>query len=313
MRADRDSWSSASRPPDFVRGIDEAPLVTVGIPAYDRPELLKQALANLAQQSPACPFETVICDDGGRPDTRRIVEESAVSPLRYFVNRPTLGPVANWNRCVQLARGRWVTVLHEDDLLYPWFLKTVVPHLSENIAGLAVKCVQGTEPPRLAEPARPSRSRLYAAVWFLKSSMTPFPGVVFRREAAASLGGFEESQQGLADYAFWYDLARLGRIETLDATAAFYRVNPGQWTERAWPDMLRRAHLLRLRIAREQLSSSPRLGRWIARFYTARMARAYARRFPEKPAILARAERFERIPLNWISSGWVWAMLRRLG
>ena len=74
--------------------------------------------------------------------------------------------------------------------------------------------------------------------------------------------------------------------------------------------MLRGSHLLRLRIAREQCRRLPRLGRWIVRFYTSRLARSYARRFPEKPAGLARAGRLALIPFGWVPSGWVWQCLR---
>lgn len=299
--------------PDFARGECTTPLITVGIPAYNRPRLLAEALSALAAQNDFRDYEVVVCDDGALPETRQVIEASAVPTLRYYVNRPALGPVHNWNRCVELAAGRWVTVLHEDDVLYPWFFPTVLPCLQPGIAAVAVRCVQGTTCPPLAAPERVSAGRAYAPVWFLKASMTPFPGVVFPRELGLRIGGFDPRQEGLADYTFWYELARAGRIETLRAPAAFYRVNDGQWTERAWPTMLRRAHLLRLRIAREQLGHKPRLGRWIARFYTARMARAYAKRFTERPAILARAQRFERIPFHNVPSGWVWALLKRLG
>jgi hypothetical protein len=50
--------------------------------------------------------------------------------------------------------------------------------------------------------------------------------------------------------------------------------------------MIRKTHLLRLRIAREQFPASPRLGRWLARFFTYRNALSYARRFAERPAPL---------------------------
>ncbi len=299
--------------PDFARGTTTRPLITIGIPCYNRPELLAEALASLAAQETCDDFEVVVCDDGALPETRRIVEKSAIANLRYFVNRPAFGPVRNWNRCIAVARGRWVTVLHEDDLLYPWFLRSVAPHLGDGFSAVAVRCVQGMTPPKLSAPATPARPRAYAPAWFLKASMTPFPGIVFPRELALRLGGFDPRQEGLADYAFWYELACHGRIETLRDAAAFYRVNPGQWTERAWPTMLRRAHLLRLRIAREQLGTRWQLGRWIARFYTARMARAYARRFAERPAVLTRAQRFERIPLSRVPSGWVWALLQWIG
>ena len=73
--------------------------------------------------------------------------------------------------------------------------------------------------------------------------------------------------------------------------------------------MLRKVHLLRLRIARDQIRS-PRLGRWLARFFTYRTALAYARRFPEKPAGLARALRFRKILFSRLPSGWVWRCLK---
>ena len=74
--------------------------------------------------------------------------------------------------------------------------------------------------------------------------------------------------------------------------------------------MLRQMHLLRLRIAREQLPGRPRLGRWLARFFTSRSARAFTRRFPEKPAGLARAFALGHIPLGSLPSGWVWQFLK---
>ena len=92
---------------------------------------------------------------------------------------------------------------------------------------------------------------------------------------------------------------------------AFYRVGAGQWTERAWAPMIRETHLLRLRIAREQFPASPRLGRWLARFFTYRNALSYARRFAERPAPLTRALQLGRIPFARLPSGWVWAAMKR--
>ena len=43
-----------------------------------------------------------------------------------------------------------------------------------------------------------------------------------------------------------------------------------------------------------------------------RMARAYERRFSSRPAVLARAGRFRKIPFARVSSGWIWQLLQRL-
>jgi GT2 family glycosyltransferase len=154
--------------------------------------------------------------------------------------------------------------------------------------------------------------RRYLPHYFLKSSMTPFPGVLIRREVALRLGGFDERWGPLADYEFWYRLACAGPVEVVRAVGAFYRIAPGQWTDGEWGRMLALAHLLRLRIAREQFARAPRRGRWFARFFTSRNGRSYAERFPERPASLGRALRLGRIPFGGVPSGWAWQALKLL-
>jgi len=313
------------------------PLVTFAIPAYSRPRLLAEALRSIAGQTAAVDFEVVICDDGCREETR-LAAGHFPGPCRYLPNRPALGAVANWNRCLREAAGRWVMVLHEDDALYPWYLASVLPRLRDGLAAVCTRTVQGATAPILPPPEfRSSRSGLhpevdhpdvalcgstgmaspskkdayfYPPAYFLKSSMTPFPGVLIRRDLALRLGGFDERQGPLADYEFWYRLSCAGPIEVVRSVGAFYRVAPGQWTERAWSRMLRQTHLLRLRIAREQFPGAPRLGRWMARFFTYRNAQSYARRFPERPESLRRTLRLGRIPFSSAPSGWVWAALK---
>jgi glycosyltransferase involved in cell wall biosynthesis len=287
-----------------------APLISFGIPAYNRPHLLAEALASIAAQTAAVDYEVVVCDDGQTEDNRRVVEQFPAARFSYHGNRPALGPVGNWNECLRRARGRWVMVLHEDDTLYPWYLATVLPRLRADLAAVCTKTVQGAAAPALSAPTGTPGVWSFPPRYFLKSSMTPFPGVLVRRELALHLGGFDERSGPLADYEFWYRLACAGRVEVVRTVGAFYRVGAGQWTERAWAPMIRKTHLLRLRIAREQFPASPRLGRWLARFFTYRNALSYARRFAGRPAPLTRALQLGRIPFARLPSGWVWAALR---
>jgi glycosyltransferase involved in cell wall biosynthesis len=287
------------------------PFVTFGIPAYNRPQLLAETLASIAAQTADVDYEVIVTDDGGLPETAAVVARFPAERFFYHRNPVQLGPVRNWNEGIRRARGQWVMILHEDDTLYPWYLATVLPYLREGFAAVCTRVAIGDTPPALATPPAGNRSsvRNYRPHYFVRSSMTPFPGVLFPRELAQRLGGFDERAGPLADYDFWYRLACAGRIEVVSEVAAFYRTAGDQWTARAWPMMLRQIHLLRLRIAREQLASRS-AGRWLARFFTYRSALAYERRFPEKPAVLARALKFKRIPGSFLPSGWVWAWLR---
>jgi glycosyltransferase involved in cell wall biosynthesis len=288
----------------------EAPLITFGIPAFQRPALLRETLASLFRQTGGYDFEAVVCDDGGLPATARVVAEFPADRFSLYLNQPALGGVGNWNRCLQHARGLWVMILHEDDMLYPWYLDTVVPRLRAGVSAVCTMVVQGATPPLLPPPAGRPAVRPYPPLYFLKSSFTPFPGVLFPRRLGLYLGGFDPRWGPLADYEFWYRLAAAGPAEVVRTAGAFYRVSEGQWTATQWPVMLRQMHLLRLRIAHQHLSAWPRLGRWLARFFTHRSARAYARRFSENPAGLARALALGRIPLAGLPSGWVWQLLK---
>jgi glycosyltransferase involved in cell wall biosynthesis len=289
------------------------PLITFGIPAYNRPALLAETLASIAAQTADVPYEVIVCDDGTLPETAATVARFPADKFFYHRNTPTLGPVRNWNEVIHRARGTWVMVLHEDDALYPWYLASVLPHLRPDLAAICTRTISGPTPPKVGRVIpNPPGLLPYPPRYFLKSSMTPFPGVLIRRDLAQQLGGFSEKAGPLADYEFWYRLACAGPIEVVREVAAFYRVADGQWTERAWPTMIRQTHLLRLRIAREQFPQSPRLGRWLARFFTYRNALSYAARFPQKPASLTRALRLGRIPFARLPSGWVWAALKLL-
>lgn len=290
------------------------PLITFGIPAYSRPHLLTETLASIAAQTAVVDYEVVVCDDGSLPETAATVARFPAERFFYHRNAPSLGPVRNWNECLRRARGQWVMILHEDDTLYPWYLATVLPRLHDSVSAVCTKVISGPTPPALPAPGSTSASAAlgYPPLYFLKSSMTPFPGVLFSRELALRLGGFSERAGPLADYEFWYRLACAGPVHVVRSIGAFYRVADGQWTASAWPVMLRQTHLLRLRIAREQLHHSPRLGRWLARFFTYRNALSYQRRFPEKPLSLLRTLRFQKIALSWLPSGWVWQALKLL-
>ncbi|HZP61055.1 MAG TPA: glycosyltransferase family A protein, partial [Opitutaceae bacterium] len=142
--------------------MSSTPLITFGIPAFRRPALLAETLASLAAQEGDWDFEVVVCDDAGLPETRRAVENFSARPISYHPNSPPLGAVANWNRCLELARGRWTMVLHEDDALYPWYLRLAAPHLREGIAAVCTQTVQGPAPPPLTPPARAPAARAYA-------------------------------------------------------------------------------------------------------------------------------------------------------
>lgn len=284
------------------------PKLSFAVPAYNRPDLLKETLNSIYQQEGLEDYEVIITDDLGLPETREVAASFPSSHFKYYANEKQLGGVENWNRALSLCRGEWVTVIHEDDLFYPWFYQFIKKRLRSNISALCVKSVVAEKPPRLIRDPN-IRVFRYKPGYFIKSAFTPFPGVVFKRELLTQIGYFNPQWESLADYEFWYRLALSGHIEIIKSRACFYRISDSQWTNQAWPTMLKKSHLLRLKIAREQFNSST-LSIWMSRFFTYRNAVSYAKRFDETPAVLKKCIQFKKIPFSSVPSGWAWQLLK---
>jgi glycosyltransferase involved in cell wall biosynthesis len=117
-----------------ARGADErARLVTIAIPTFRRPETLVEAVGSALSQRFGEPFEIIVADnDPASRDAERLLgalPQLADANFRYLVNRENVGMYGNHNICLLAARGEWVTILHDDDLLDPDFLSTMFKEL----------------------------------------------------------------------------------------------------------------------------------------------------------------------------------------
>ncbi|UEM24974.1 glycosyltransferase (plasmid) [Skermanella mucosa] len=101
-------------------------LISVCIPAYGK-RFLAETLESLMKQDYR-PFEIVIGDD--RPDA---VDEALLNAMRtdegitvrYIPNRPRLGQAGNVNMLFREARGAWIAIMHDDDLMMPGSLSAL--------------------------------------------------------------------------------------------------------------------------------------------------------------------------------------------
>jgi len=98
------------------------PLLSICIPSFNRPEQLVELLSSIDCRSD--PVEIVICEDCSprREQIRSAVQAFAArSPygVRYFENDGNLGYDGNLRRLVDLASGRFVMFMGDDDLFVP--------------------------------------------------------------------------------------------------------------------------------------------------------------------------------------------------
>src|SRR5688572_20776132 len=124
--------------------IEATPVLSVVVPTHGRTDLFLQTLESLARQT-FNDFEIVVTDDSPTWDDRRAIQEATAAYLartgragRYLFSQPRLGQARNTNQGLMAAEGRFVRILHSDDLLAPRALETEVGLLMDRRLNLEV-------------------------------------------------------------------------------------------------------------------------------------------------------------------------------
>lgn len=95
-----------------------APVVTIAIPTYRRPELLRQSLASALRQT-LHEIEVFVSDNGNDAETAAVVESFGDPRVTYAPLLENIGPSGNSTRCLTLGSAPYLTILQADDLLLP--------------------------------------------------------------------------------------------------------------------------------------------------------------------------------------------------
>ncbi|MBO1550551.1 glycosyltransferase family 2 protein [Yersinia pseudotuberculosis] len=94
-------------------------ILTIAIPTYKRFSLLKETLRSVFDLKFNIPIEVIIVDNDPENVDLAIKEmqEFLGYKFKYYKNESNYGAAGNWNRCLELAIGQFITLLHDDDLL----------------------------------------------------------------------------------------------------------------------------------------------------------------------------------------------------
>lgn len=110
-----------------VRG--SVPLLSVIIPTYNHGRFLKQAVSSVLEQGLE-DIEILVLDNASTDGTPEIMRAYADEPrVRYLRNLRNVGPSYNVLNGIQLARGRYLSMLMADDFYNPGYLSRLLPRL----------------------------------------------------------------------------------------------------------------------------------------------------------------------------------------
>ena len=96
---------------------DELPLVTIGIPTYNRSKYLKEALESALNQTYPN-IEIIVSDNASTDDTQEMMKQYISNPkVKYFRQKENIGIPGNWNTCLNMSNGKYFLLLNDDDIL----------------------------------------------------------------------------------------------------------------------------------------------------------------------------------------------------
>ena len=222
------------------------PLVSVAIPTYKRPQLLKETLNSVLNQENFTNYEIIIVDNDPQPhnETEGLVKNYNDRRIFYYKNSKNLGMVGNWNRAIELCRSRWITILHDDDALHPAFLSTMYEAACKYDPDL-LSCYCNFDENvwfpdiRLHKPYKINAINLSKC---LLTNISPFPGILFKKNIALEMGGFNDEYFPIADYVFWTNCCMRYKCCVLEVILAFYRVGATTTSSKVYIDLINRSY-----------------------------------------------------------------------
>lgn len=206
------------------------PKVSVCIPAYNGRAYLKDVVASVLQQS-LSDWEVVICDDASTDDTPDVCRSFQNERIRYLRFERNGGQAVNWNRCVDVAQGEYVVLLHQDDMLAATYLGRAAAVLDKHpevgLVHCSVQHIDANGDPivlqRLYETDRVEPGEALWRELVVRGCVVNPAGVMVRKAAYKAVGSFTTSVHWGIDWHMWIRIAIRFDVAYLTDTLAFYR------------------------------------------------------------------------------------------
>lgn len=105
------------------------PFWSVAIPVYHNRPTLEQCINSVLEQHPGPEAMEILVVDTGDDKSRRDLVERIGRGLVRYLQADNRGMIANWNRMLDMTRGAWVHLLHDDDQVKPGFYEALAAGL----------------------------------------------------------------------------------------------------------------------------------------------------------------------------------------
>jgi len=217
------------------------PFWSVMIPTYNAPaHYLEETLRSVLAQDPGPELMQIELVDDCSPNGAPIELVHRIAGDRVTIHREPKnnGLAGIWNRCIERARGEWVHILHQDDLVLPGFYSSLGRGAESDLKIGAAFVRHASINPEGHWIALSEIERGTAGVlddWHKRITLRQLiqcPAIAVRRAVYEDVGGYLPHLCFTLDWEMWQRIASKYSVWFEPAILACYRLHPSSATSR---------------------------------------------------------------------------------
>lgn len=159
--------------------------LTIAIPTYNRADKLSGAIQSLVEKTRGRNVEIIVSDNASKDNTKEIVNAFVDKgyPIKYYCNKENLGYAGNFISCFNHAKGKYVWLLSDDDILTNGAVDSILECIKRSPEIIKLKTVSTAQTDAIGEACETieftDREKFYEAIGILSTFIT---GIVFKTD-----------------------------------------------------------------------------------------------------------------------------------
>lgn len=204
------------------------PLVTIGIPTYNRADSYFPGALKCALDQTYGNIEIIVSDNCSTDSTATIVENVNDPRIRYIRQKSNIPAIDNFNFLLDQAQGKYFSLFHDDDMLDKDFIETCMRAAGGNTeyglirTGLRWIDDSGQTRSEMTNNATGLSLEDFYLAWFRGKIPMHLPSTLFNTGYLRELGGLKSRHQLFNDVMAEVKLAAMyPRLDIPDIKASF--------------------------------------------------------------------------------------------
>ncbi|MDR1563967.1 MAG: glycosyltransferase [Oscillospiraceae bacterium] len=228
---------------------NNAPLVTVLMPAYNVETYINQAIDSVLSQSYS-DFEFIIVEDCSTDNTLKLIEAHKDPRITLIRNQENLGLIRTLNKGLEYVHGKYVVRFDSDDVMLPGRIKAHVKFLERHpkiglLAGWSICIRNGV----IAGIFRNSITRPCLEVGLLAKCTICHSCVTYRIDLLRETGlRYSNEYLYMEDYGLWANLVDKTRFAAQPRHFVAYRLRQDSITQIVYQEQVERVRNSRRRV-----------------------------------------------------------------